>query len=141
MAQSTLSAEDRLQICEVVALWAVFEDTGAAKDWARLFTADGVLTGTNGKSLEGHAALAENQRKRWTKPGGQDVAHVFDTPLIVATETGAIASHYGVLVARAGCSSLGAVSRRTYHLRRDDGDWRIFFREIDHLPLGGGAAG
>jgi len=134
---TSLTADDRLEIAEVMARWAAFEDGGQAEAWAGLFTADGVSTSASGKHLTGHAALAGNARTRWNKPGGQDVAHIFAAPVIEPSTEGAIARHYGVLVDRAGAVVLGVLSRRTCHLRREDGRWRIFYREIEHLTKAG----
>ena len=79
-----LTADDRLAITELLARWNLYEDSGAARAWAELFTVDGTSTSIAGKVLAGHAALEANAAARWNKPEKGQPARPFHLVLQVA---------------------------------------------------------
>lgn len=122
-----LTARDRLEIADLFARWSQAEDSGRAEDWAGVFTADGTHVNSKGKTVTGSEALAENSRQRWAKPANRLAVHWLSDPVAEATDEGAVACHYGMLIDRtAGGYLMRGLTKRSYVLRRENGSWRVF---------------
>ncbi|WP_138471189.1 nuclear transport factor 2 family protein [Poseidonocella sp. HB161398] len=132
-----LSAEDRLEIAEIVSRWSHCEDAGDAEGWARLFAPDGSCRNGSGKLMRGHAELLEGSRSRAALPSARGTAHWMGGTLIEPVAGGARARHYGMILRRTPDGlSIASLSDRIYDLRRTDGAWKIMHRDISRLPSG-----
>jgi hypothetical protein len=133
-----LTAEDRLAIMEVLARWNRYEDSGQARAWAELFTAEGTSVSINGKVLAGHEALEANAAVRWTKEDARRSAHWMGAVTITGTAERAYAEHYSVMISR-GADDQSDFATQSHAVRRheftkDNGQWRIFRRTISAVP-------
>lgn len=133
-----LTADDRIAIQAVLARWNLYEDYGLAREWAGLFTVDGVSTSMKGKVLAGHEALAANARARWAKPHERRTAHWIGPILIEGNAERALARHHGMMIARPADPEsdfpLRTHAERRYELIKEDGEWRILRRTISEFP-------
>ena len=128
-----LTASDRLEIKALFANWSMNEDHGQSEAWAALFATEGRYTNGKGELVTGHDSLVHNSHERWGKPANRRNAHWMGDPVIVATEGGAQARHYAMLVEHTadGGYRLRGLTERTYDLCREDGKWRIEEPHID----------
>jgi uncharacterized protein (TIGR02246 family) len=130
-----LTAEDRLDIKQVLVLWAQYEDQGKADAWAGLFTPDGSCTYSDGRVIVGRAALAQASAERWDKPKSKRCIHWMGDAAITGTRTQADVTNYCIVFEKteAGMVSKGA-SLRSYVFVRSEGQWLISIRTYQPMP-------
>jgi len=134
---ASLSAEDRLDIQQLLSEYSFHEDTGAAEEWAALFTRNGTFQGGGDKApITGRAALAEFARRRWEeKPEVRSRAHWVCNIIIEPTETGAHVSSYQMNVDKIEAGYVvSGVSGKSDEVCREDGRWRFEKRTV--VPVG-----
>lgn len=131
-----LSAQDRLDIQQLMAEYSVHEDTGAAEQWAALYTRDGRFVSKAGKATIGHDALVRFAADRWeNKPWVRQWVHWVSNVTVKPVEGGAQAYSYQMTVE---CSADGykivGISAKRDTLRIEDGRWRFHVRQVEALP-------
>ena len=132
-----LSAEDRLDIHELIAAYSHFEDNGDAASWGALFTADGRFVGSGTKEIIGRDKLIEFARKRWDdKPQVRKWIHWVSNVTIAGTAEGARSQSYQMTVEAKddGSYRIVKLSAKSDELRRENGKWRFHVRRIVPLP-------
>jgi hypothetical protein len=122
-----LSAEDRLDILELYALYAHAEDAGDNMGFLACWDEDGVLEGPRGH-FEGHNGLSEFFDA--LMPTNKGKRHVTVNHLIHATEKGAeVASNFLLIDVAETTRLVGSGSYRD-SLRHSGGTWRISKRVV-----------
>jgi uncharacterized protein (TIGR02246 family) len=131
-----LSAEDQLEIQQLMSRYSFYEDSGQAEEYASLYTVDGSFVGSGDKKVTGREALARFARERWeTKPQVRTWTHWVSNIVITPTPGGAEARSYSMVVEKAGDGyRIVKVSGKQDELRREDGAWRFHVRAVFPLP-------
>lgn len=131
----TLSADDKLEIQELIAEYSFHEDTGNAEAWGALFTADGRFCGRNKPPVVGRDNLIAFARKRWeTKPQVHHRAHWVSNIIIRASQDGATASSYQMSIDKdEDAYRIVSLTGKEDELRKEDGKWRFHVRRV--VPL------
>lgn len=134
---ATLTAQDRVEIQELIAEYCHYEDNGDARSWADLYTADGRFVGSGDKLAVGREALVEFATRRWAdKPQVHDWVHWTANVVIRATPEGAEARSFQMVI---NCKDSGyniqKLSGKHDLLRREDGRWRFYERKVFALPF------
>jgi uncharacterized protein (TIGR02246 family) len=137
-----LSAEDRLEIQQLIARYSFYEDSGQAESYASLFTSDGTFFGGGDKTVTGREALARFARERWeTRPQVRKWTHWVSNIVITPTPDGAEAKSYSMVVEKNGNDGndykIVKTSGKHDELRREDGSWRFHVRRVFALPAEG----
>lgn len=133
-----LSAEDVMEIQELVAEWSLREDAESAEQWANLFTADGACFDMRGEPTRGREDLCAAHRRRRSRPEAKLNTHWPGPVSVEATSEGARAHHYCmVAVSEEGKGRITKLSQRTWDVRREGGRWRVYARYIAPLPARG----
>lgn len=132
----TLSAEDQLEIQQLMARYSFYEDSGQAEGYASLYTIDGSFVGSGDKRIVGQEALARFARDRWeTKPQVRRWTHWVSNIVITPTPEGAQARSYSMVVEKNDDGyRIVKVSGKQDELRREDGAWRFHVRAVFELP-------
>ncbi len=128
-----LSAEDRLEIRELIARYNVAIDDGDAEGWASMFTEDGVFDGIVGR-FEGREEIAGFCRRYSTEPKYADFRacqHWVDNVVIEGggDEATLRADHLMVQPTAEGGRIL-LVARYDDEVRRVDGRWLFARRHV-----------
>ena len=131
-----LSAEDRLEIQQLIARYSFYEDSGQAESYASLFTSDGTFFGGGDKTVTGREALARFARQRWeTRPQVRKWTHWVSNIVITPTPDGAEAKSYSMVVEKNDDDyKIVKTSGKQDELRREDGIWRFHVRRVFALP-------
>lgn len=131
-----LSAEDRLEIQQLMARYSLYEDSGQAAEYASLYTVDGSFVGSGDKKVTGREALARFARDRWeTKPQVRKWTHWVSNIVITPTPEGAQARSYSMVVEKSDDGyRIVKISGKQDELRREDGAWRFHVRAVFELP-------
>ena len=132
-----LSAEDRLEIQQLIARYSFYEDSGQAESYASLFTSDGTFFGGGDKTVTGREALARFARQRWeTRPQVRKWTHWVSNIVITPTPDGAEAKSYSMVVEKNDNNyKIVKTSGKHDELRREDGVWRFHVRRVFALPV------
>jgi uncharacterized protein (TIGR02246 family) len=134
-----LTAEDRLDIHQLIAEYSHYEDNGDAASWGALYTADGRFVGSGGdKEIIGRDNLVEFARRRWAdKPQVRKWIHWVSNVTIRGTADGAASQSFQMTVeAQAdGGYRIVKLSAKSDELRREDGKWRFHVRRVVPLPF------
>ncbi len=132
-----LSAQDRLDIQELISEYCHYEDSGDAEAWADLYTSDGRFVGGGGKLAVGREALVEFATRRWAdKPQVHNWIHWTANIVIRATEDGASARSFQMVVECDGADyRIHKLSGKDDVLRRENGHWRFYERRVFALPF------
>jgi hypothetical protein len=132
-----LTAEDRLDIHQLIAQYSYYEDNGNAEAWAALFTVDGRFVGSGDKLIIGRDNLIEFARRRWEdKPQVRDWLHWVSNVVIRPTADGAEADSYHMTIEkRADGHAIGRPSGKSDEFRRENGEWRFHVRRVVTLPF------
>jgi uncharacterized protein (TIGR02246 family) len=137
-AVASLTAEDRLDIQQLISEYSFHEDSGDAAAWAALFTSDGSFIGAGRPPVTGTAALVAFARKRWERPEVRARTHWVSNIVIRPTAQGAAAESYQLTVDKIGKEfRITSVAGKSDELRRENGKWRFHIRRA--VPVGGGA--
>ena len=133
----TLSAQDRLDIQELISEYCHYEDSGDAVAWAELYTSDGRFIGGGGKLAIGREALIEFAIRRWAdKPHVHNWIHWTANIVIRATPEGAEARSFQMVVECDGASyRIYKISGKDDVLRKENGRWRFYERRVFPLPF------
>ena len=136
--KASLTADDRLEIHELIARYSTYEDTGDADAIAALFADDGMTVSSRGVSTVGRSAIAESARRRWEKPEVHREAHWSTNVIVEPTEDGAEARSYHLILVVDEDRSIRVrgLAAKLDRLRREDGRWVFVKREA--LPLAAG---
>jgi hypothetical protein len=132
-----LTAEDRLDIHELIAAYSHYEDNGDAASWGALFTRDGRFVGSGDKEIIGRDKLVEFARKRWAdKPQVRNWIHWVSNVTMWSTPEGAESQSYQMTVEaqKDGGYRIVKLSAKADQLRRENGKWRFHVRRIVPLP-------
>jgi hypothetical protein len=122
-----LSADDRLDILELYALYAHAEDAGDNMEFLSCWDEDGILESPKGH-FEGHEGLSEFFDA--LMPTNKGKRHVTVNHLIRATEKGVdVASNFLLLDIAEATRLVGSGSYRD-SLRMSGGTWRISKRVV-----------
>jgi uncharacterized protein (TIGR02246 family) len=136
-AKGSLSADDRLEIQELITRYSIYEDTGEAEAMANLFTEDGSTVNPRGEATAGRSALAESARRRWESPQVHHWVHWASNVIIESADGGAQAYSYHMILAVDGAEShIRSVVAKRDLLRRESGRWLFVRREV--VPLSAG---
>jgi hypothetical protein len=134
---ATLSADDRLDILELLAKADSAASRRDAAAYASLFTADALLDGTQGR-YEGHAAIAESVGPIWAREGRASV-HLTLNAVLATTDDAdhAVASSTLVIVTPGSVPTapgtvLGVAAITQYVVRTATG-WHIARRTVSAL--------
>ncbi|BBB01349.1 hypothetical protein RVR_8718 [Actinacidiphila reveromycinica] len=132
---TVLTAEDRLAIHQLLAEYSVYEDSGAAQEWAALFTSDGRFVSKAGKETVGREALAAFATERWKRPEVRRWVHWVNNVTIKPVPEGAEAFSYAMVVEKSedGTFSIVNVQAKRDTLRVEDGAWRFHVRRVEVL--------
>jgi hypothetical protein len=135
---TVLSAEDRLAIHQLIAEYCVHEDSGAAKEWAALYTRDGRFISKAGKATVGRDALVAFATERWKRPEVHRWVHWVSNVTIKPIPEGAEAFSYAMVVAKAEDGTFAIVNMQAKRdtLRIEDGAWRFHVRQVERLQAG-----
>ena len=134
----TLSAEDRLDILDLIGRADAFATRRDADAYADLFTADAVLDGSQG--VHPAAALRSAVGPIWAAEGPATL-HLTLNPVIGpgADPGEAVVSSILLIVDPATPITIRTAAAITQTVRRTGGTWRITRRTV--APTGGGAGG
>jgi uncharacterized protein (TIGR02246 family) len=137
-ATRALSAEDRLEIQELIARYCRYEDNGDAQAMAALFAEDGCTVNSRGQAIAGRDALEEAARRRWESPDARRCVHWVTNVIVEPSDDGASASSYQLIFMVDADSGIHVRSLSAKHdrLRRDGGRWLFVTREV--VPLAAG---
>lgn len=138
-AVAALSAEDRLEIQELIARYCRYEDNGDAQAMAALFVEDGSTVNSRGEAIAGRGALEEAARRRWQSPEARRCVHWVTNIIVEPDDDGARASSYQ-LIFKVGADSeirIRSLAAKHDRLRRDGGRWLFVTREVVPLAAGG----
>jgi hypothetical protein len=126
-----LSVEDRMDIHELYARYAVLFDSGEADLWAACFAPDGRFLAPGRMSMTGREALAEFARKRIVEARG--ISHHVTNITIAATASGAAGSAYAIVLRNVAGEPprLRNVGRYSDELVRLDAGWAFASRQFD----------
>jgi hypothetical protein len=127
-AVTALTAEDRVEIYELIARYNATEDGGDIESWVDTYTTDGTFTGLRqGNSITGHDALRKFAIERLRRPGQISAAHWNSNTTITPTAAGAQAQSYVLIIEKATDGSLRMRSMATKldELRKENGRWRF----------------
>lgn len=135
---AALSAEDRLDIQELIARYCRYEDNGDAEAMAALFVEDGSTVSSRGKATKGRAALEEAARRRWENPDARRDAHWVTNVIVEPDDDGARAFSYQLIfvIGEDSAIRIRSLSAKRDRLRRDGGRWLFVTREV--VPLAAG---
>ena len=124
----SLSAEDRLEIQQLLSDYSFYEDTGAAEDWAALFTRDGRFVGGGKAPVVGTSALIDFAARRWTdKPEVRARTHWVNNIVIKPIADGAEVNSYQLTIDKVnGELKVGQVSGKADIVRKEDGRWKFY---------------
>lgn len=123
-----LTAEDRVEIYELIARYNATEDSGDIEGWVETFTADGNFTGMRqGNSITGHDALTMFATERLKRPDRVSNAHWSSNITMTPTAEGAQAQSYVLIIEKATDGSLRMRSMATKldELRKENGRWKF----------------
>lgn len=125
-----LSADDRLEIQQLMAEYAFCDDTGDAERWASLFTAEGTFVGLGKAPVVGRAALEAFARKRWDdKPEVRRRTHFVSNIVIHPSPEGATAESYQMTIDKfPDGQRVKGVTGKSDELRVENGKWRFHSR-------------
>jgi uncharacterized protein (TIGR02246 family) len=137
-ATTALSAEDRLEIQELIARYCRYEDSGDAQALAALFVEDGSTVNSRGQAIAGRGALEAAARQRWENPDARRCVHWVTNIIVEPADGGARATSYQLIFVVSADSGVRVRSLSAKHdwLRRDDGHWLFVTREV--VPLAAG---
>lgn len=126
----SLTADDRLEIQQLLSDYSYYEDTGAAEQWAALFTRDGRFVGGGKAAVVGTAALIDFAARRWNdKPEVRTRTHWISNVVIHPAPDGAEVNSYQMTVDKVnGELKVGQVSGKKDQVRKEDGRWKFFER-------------
>jgi uncharacterized protein (TIGR02246 family) len=132
-----LTAQDRLDIQELISEYCHYEDSGDAEAWAELYTSDGRFVGGGGKLAVGRAALVEFATRRWAdKPQVHNWIHWTANIVIRATPEGASARSFQMVIECDGSRyKVYKVSGKDDVMRKENGRWRFYERRVFALPF------
>jgi hypothetical protein len=124
-----LTAEDRLEIQQLIAMYGIYEDSGDAEGYASLFTVDGGFYGRGKDPVVGREKLVEFMKWRWQQPHFHNRKHFMVNTIINGTAGGAEALSYRIQIDRDGDDfKVAGLSVRHDVLRRENGKWRFQMR-------------
>ena len=130
-----LTADDRLEIQQIMAEYAIYEDSGQSEAWAALFSEDGGFVGGDGKVTAGRETLIQFSKDRWAKPESRQRVHWISNVVITPTAEGAEVYSYDMLV---GITPDGyrilKVAAKGDTVVKENGRWRFQVRRS--LSLG-----
>ena len=128
-----LSAEDKIEIYELIARYNVAIDSGDAEGWAQCFTPDGVFDGIVGR-YEGREEIAAFARRYWTDPEYEEwraCQHWVNNVIIEGDGDEATQTAFHQLVQpTAEGGRILLVARYRDELRRLDGRWLFTQRRV-----------
>lgn len=132
-----LSAQDRLDIQELIAEYCHYEDSGEAEAWADLYTSDGRFVGGGGKLAVGREALVEFATRRWAdKPQVHNWIHWTANVVIRPTADGANVRSFQMVVECDGANyRVHKLSGKDDVVRKENGRWRFYERRVFTLPF------
>jgi SnoaL-like domain len=136
---SPLSAEDRLEIQELIARYNFAEDSGAVEDWVNSFTADGSFTGQRkGVFVTGREQLRQYGTERQQRSDVGHYVHWTGNIIITPTAEGARAQCYVMMIEQTADGGLRVrgMSTKSDELRRESGRWRFKSRINTPWPFG-----
>ena len=135
---ASLTADDRLEIQELIARYSTYEDTGDADAIAALFTDDGSTVSSRGVSIVGRSAIAEAARRRWEKPEVHREVHWATNIIVEPNAEGAQARSYHMIlvVEEERAIRVRGLAAKLDRLRQENGRWLFVQREA--LPLAAG---
>jgi hypothetical protein len=125
--QPRLTVEDRLEIQELYARYALMIDSGDAEGWANTFTPDGVFN----NSSRGHDALVQFVHDWRANRNGANRRHWYNNLILTPTAAGVRASVYMILL-DVGTRPPAPVNSYLYDdaLVRTAGGWRFQSRVL-----------
>ena len=131
MPKITGTADDREQIRELYARYALTIDNLRFEEWVNCFTADGVFESPVYGTFAGHAALRAftgQYRDGW---GGGRVRHMMvNVSFDVDGDVASGACNLIYFSIKAGVTTLAAVGGYTDTLRKENGEWRFTRRKV-----------
>lgn len=131
MPRITGTPEDREQIRELYARYAIYVDQARCDEWVNCFTPDGMFESPLFGQFAGHVKLREFTRQYHDSWAGGGVRHMmvnvsFD--ITGNTATGFCNLMYFSL--KGGKFELAAIGGYNDTLRKDAGDWRYTHRKV-----------
>jgi uncharacterized protein (TIGR02246 family) len=130
--------EDERTLRELLSRYAFNADLGRAKEYAGLFTEDGVLdlSGMGGPRFEGRTSILEDfiTQPMATATAGRTVHAAHPTVIHIegddATAEGIVTV---ILAAEDGSLSVAQATLNHWTFRREEGEWRIVERDLRML--------
>jgi actinorhodin biosynthesis protein ActVIA len=125
---SALTAEDRVEIYELIARYNTTEDNGDIEGWVDTYTVDGNFTGLRqGNSITGHDELRKFATERLKRPDRVSNAHWSSNITITPTAEGAQAQSYVLIVERLpdGTLRMRSMASKLDELRKENGRWKF----------------
>ena len=132
VSERRLTAEDRLEIQQLMSEYSFHEDRGSAQEWGALFTHDGSFVGLGKAPVSGRDNLVAFAVRRWNeKPHVRNRTHWISNIVISPTAEGAISQSFQMSVDLEGDQyKIANISAKADQLRREDGQWRFYERRI-----------
>jgi 3-phenylpropionate/cinnamic acid dioxygenase small subunit len=131
MPEITGSWEDREQIRELYARYALYIDGGKFEDWVSCFTEDGIFESRSLGKHTGHAALRKfcaSYKESW---GGAQVRHMMvNVSFDVHDDHAHGTCNLIYFHIKAGKTELTAVGGYRDELRKVNGNWQFAHRQV-----------
>jgi hypothetical protein len=133
-----LTADDRLDIQDLISQHSITTDTGDIDGWVTTYAKDGNFEGQRrGNAVRGHEALRQFSVDRLKRPDLANASHWNGNVLITPTAEGARAKSYEMTIERLadGTYRVLSVSIKNDELIREDGHWRFKSRVNTPWPV------
>lgn len=131
MPKITGTLEDREQIRELYARYAITIDNSRFEDWVNCFTPDGVFVSPIYGEFPGHAKLREFTQSYERSWDGGAVRHMMvNVSFDVTGDTATGCCNLIYFSIKGGKSELAAIGGYTDTLRKDNGEWRYTRRAV-----------
>jgi uncharacterized protein (TIGR02246 family) len=135
----TLSAEDRLDILDLITRADQAASDRDADGYVRLFTEDAVLDGSQGRHA-GRDALRAGVGPVWAAEGPATL-HLTLNPVVEAHDQGALVRSFLLIIDPAPPITIRTAAAITQTLIKQNGQWYISRRTVGPCPGADGTAG
>ncbi len=131
MPKITGTADDREQIRELYARYAITVDNARFDDWVNCFTPDGVFESPVFGKFPGHDSLRKFTQQYHESWAGGKVRHMMvNVSFDITDDTATGTCNLIYFSIKEGTTELSAVGGYHDTLRKDNGEWRYTHRKV-----------
>ena len=131
MPKITGTPDDREQIRELYARYAIYVDQARFDEWVNCFTPDGVFESPLFGQFPGHAKLREFTQQYYNSWVGGGVRHMMvNVSFDITGDTATGFCNLMYFSQKSGTFELAAIGGYNDTLRKDHGDWRYTHRKV-----------